>query len=162
MKRKYLKLKSNEELVVCNENGGILIQSKDKELIISEVEKRELENIYIKILSDTEITSFVLTSLLENNHINLNADKSKLTNQKLINGLLENHYDLLQGKINKDVKDMYFECITEYKVNNNWLFKKILNDIIIKIKIEMVVNLWNQKTYLMSNVLCDATNKINN
>ena len=117
MQRKYLKLNENEELVVFNNknNGGVLIQNKDKKLIISEVEKTGLENIYIKILSDTEITSFVLTCLLENNHINLNADKSKITNQKLINGLLDVHYDFLQGKINKDVKDMYFECITKYE-----------------------------------------------
>ena len=109
MQKKYLKLKENEELVVFNN------KSKDKGLIISEVEKRELENIYIRVLSDTEITSFVLTCLLENNHINLNADKSKMTNQEHINGLLDSHYDFLQGKINKDIKDMYFECITEYE-----------------------------------------------
>ena len=117
MKRKYLKLKENEELVVFNNknNGGVLIQNKDKRLVISEIEKRELENIYIKILNDTEITSFVLTCLLENNHINLNADKSKMTNQELINKLLDRHYDFLQGKIDKEVKDMYFECITEYE-----------------------------------------------
>ena len=117
MQRKYLNLKENEELVVFNNknNGGVLIKSKDKKLIISEVEKRELENIYIKLLSDAEITSFVLTCLLENNHINLKADKSKMTNQDYINGLLDRHYDFLQGKINKDVKDMYFECITEYE-----------------------------------------------
>ena len=117
MQKKYLKLKENEELVVFNNknNGGVLIKSKDKGLIISEVEKRELENIYIRVLSDTEITSFVLTCLLENNHINLNADKSKMTNQEHINGLLDSHYDFLQGKINKDIKDMYFECITEYE-----------------------------------------------
>lgn len=117
MKRKYLKLKENEELVVFNNenNGGVLIQNEDKRLVISEVEKRELENIYIKKLNDTEITSFVLTCLLENNHINLNADKSKMTNQELINKLLDRHYDFLQGKIDKEVKDMYFECITEYE-----------------------------------------------
>ncbi len=117
MQRKYLKLKENEELVVFNNknNGGVLIKSKGKGLIISEVEKRELENIYIRKLSNIEITSFVLTCLLENNHINLNADKSKMTNQELINKLLDSHYDFLQGKINKDVKDMYFECVTEHK-----------------------------------------------
>ena len=38
-----------------------------------------------------------------------------MTSQELINGLLDRHYDFLQGKINKDVKDMYFECITEYE-----------------------------------------------
>ena len=45
MKRKYLKLKENEELVVFNNknNGGILIKSKDKGLIKSEVERKELE-----------------------------------------------------------------------------------------------------------------------
>ena len=68
-----------------------------------------------KNLNDAEITSFVLTRLLENNHINLNADKSKITNQEHINGLLDSHYDFLQGKINKEVKDMYFECVTEYE-----------------------------------------------
>ena len=119
MQRKYLKLKENEELVVFKEknNGGVLIQnnSKDKRLIISEVGRTELENIHIKLLSDTEITSFVLTCLLENNHINLKADKSKMTNQEYINGLLDSHYDFLQGKINKDVKNMYFECVTEYE-----------------------------------------------
>ena len=117
MKRKYWKLKENEELVVFNNknNGGILIKSKDKGLIKSEVERKELENIHIKLLSDIEITSFVLTCLLENNHINLNADKSKMTNQELINKLLDRHYDFLQGKIDKEVKDMYFECITEYE-----------------------------------------------
>ena len=117
MKRKYLKLKENEELVVFNNknNGGVLIKSKDKKLIISEVERTELENIYIKLLNDAEITSFVLTCLLENNHINLKADKSKMTNQKYINGLLDSHYDFLQGKTDKDVKDTYFECITEYE-----------------------------------------------
>ena len=117
MQRKYLNLKENEELVVFNNknNGGVLIKSKDKKLIISEVEKKELENIYIKVLSDMEITSFVLTCLLENNHINLKADKSKMTNQEYINRLLDRHYDFLQGKINKDIKDMYFECVTEYE-----------------------------------------------
>ena len=117
MQRKYLKLKENEEIVIFDkkENGGVLIRNKDKRLIISEVKRTELKNIYIKILSDAELTSFVLTCLLENNHINLNADKSKLTNQELINGLLDNHYDFLQGNINKDIKDMYFECITEYE-----------------------------------------------
>ena len=117
MQRKYLKLKENEEIVIFDkkENGGVLIRNKDKRLIISEVKRTELKNIYIKILSDAELTSFVLTCLLENNHINLNADKLKLTNQELINGLLDNHYDFLQGKINKNVKDMYFECITVYE-----------------------------------------------
>ena len=117
MQRKYLKLKEDEELVVFNNknNGGVLIKSKDKKLIISEVGRTELENIHIKLLSDTEMTSFVLTCLLENNHINLKADKSKMTNQEHINGLLDSHYDFLQGKIDKDVKDMYFECITEYE-----------------------------------------------
>ena len=117
MQRKYLKLKEDEELVVFNNknNGGVLIKSKDKKLIISEVERRELENIYIKILSDMEITSFVLTCLLENNYINLKADKSKMTNQEHINELLDSHYDFLQGKTDKDVKDTYFECITEYE-----------------------------------------------
>ena len=117
MQRKYLKLKENEELVVFNNknNGGVLIKSKDKKLIISEVERRELENIYIKILSDMEITSFVLTCLLENNYINLKADKSKMTNQEHINELLDSHYNFLQGKTDKDIKDMYFQCITEYE-----------------------------------------------
>ena len=117
MQRKYLKLKENEELVVFNNknNGGVLIKSKDKKLIISEVERRELENIYIKILSDMEITSFVLTCLLENNYINLKADKSKMTTQEHINELLDSHYNFLQGKTDKDIKDMYFQCITEYE-----------------------------------------------
>ena len=117
MQRKYLKLKENEELVVFNSknNGGVLIKSKDKKLIISEVERKELENIYIKVLSDMEITSFVLTCLLENNYINLKADKSKMTNQEHINELLDSHYNFLQGKTDKDIKDMYFQCITEYE-----------------------------------------------
>ena len=117
MQRKYLKLKENEELVVFNNknNGGVLIKSKGKGLNISEIEKRELENIYIRILSDTEITSFVLTCLLENNYINLKADKSKMTNQEHINELLDSHYNFLQGKTDKDIKDMYFQCITEYE-----------------------------------------------
>ena len=117
MQRKCLKLKENEELVVFNNknNGGVLIKSKGKGLIISEIENRELENIYIRILSDTEITSFVLTCLLENNYINLKADKSKMTNQEHINELLDSHYNFLQGKTDKDIKDMYFQCITEYE-----------------------------------------------
>ena len=42
-----------------------------------------------------------------------------MTNQELINKLLDCHYDFLLGNIDKDVKDMYFKRITEYEDLSN-------------------------------------------
>ena len=110
MERKYLKLKENEELVIFdNKYNAFLIKKKDKKFITSEIENRKLENIYIKRVTSLEITSFILTLLLENSYINLNNSRN------LINELLDNHYNYFKGNSNKKIKDMYFECITEYE-----------------------------------------------
>ena len=117
MNRKYLILNDNEELVVFgNNDGGVLIKNKNNMLNISETEEERKENLCIKNISNNEMTSFILSCLLENNHINLMYDKSKMSTQDLINKLLDKHYDLFCGKSysSDEIKFIDFQCVTYY------------------------------------------------
>ncbi len=117
MKRKYLKLNDNDELVIYNNknNSGVLIQSKGKKLIISEVEKANISNIFISDISFKDLSNFVLTKMLEKNHISFEADLDSKNIENKINDLLEIYNNKLLGINDNDIKSFTFQCIVEYE-----------------------------------------------
>lgn len=113
MKRKYLKIKSNEEvIIVCNNKPNILIKNENNHLNISECGTRsKLESTEIINITDIEynkLVDFILTKLMESN----NNDKTDI----LINKKLEEYFKLLCGNNYKDqdIQNMKFQCITFY------------------------------------------------
>lgn len=111
MERKYLRLKENEEITISgsNNDAGVLIKNQNNRLIISEITNLEKENIYIKNIDNNFLTSFVLIKLLENNDLSLD-------NSQYINNILDNYYKALFDEyLDKEIENITFQCITEYK-----------------------------------------------
>lgn len=111
---KVLKLGKGDKLSVLNENNeGILITNKGNTLKIIETNKK-YENTYIKELSNSEIISYVLTTLLENNSIEIRGNDN---NNQLISKLLENQFSNIGGKEfqTRDVLSMKFMVVTCYE-----------------------------------------------
>lgn len=113
MKRKYLKIENNEEIIIiCNNKPNILIRNENNHLNISEYGTRgKIENREIINITDIEynkLVDFILTKLIEIN----NNDKI----DTLINKRLEEYFKELCGNNYKDndIQDMKFQCITIY------------------------------------------------
>lgn len=114
MKRKYLKIKNNEEvIVVCNNKPNILIKNENNRLNISECGTRgKLESTEIINITDIEynkLVDFILTKFMESN----NNDKTDI----LINKKLEEYFKLLCGNSykDKDIQNIKFQCVTFFK-----------------------------------------------
>lgn len=111
---KILKLKEGESISVINSNnGGVFIKNKNNILYVENIDNLE-ENIYIKDITKDELTSFILTCLLENNSLNL---KKSNQNCKLITKLLENQFNIICGNNynDLDIKCIKFQAITYYE-----------------------------------------------
>lgn len=111
---KVIKLKKGEKICIINtKNEGLLIKNENNILKVIEA-KEKYANTYIKELSDSELNSFVLTTLLENNSCDIKNNKE---NSNLISKLLENHFDKICGnKYNGlDILDIEFQAITYYE-----------------------------------------------
>lgn len=113
MKRKYLKIKNNEEvIIVCNNKPNTLIKNENNRLNISECGTRNklesTEIINITAIEYNKLVDFILTKLMESN----NNDKTDI----LINKKLEEYFKLLCGNNYKDqdIQNMKFQCITFY------------------------------------------------
>lgn len=109
-----LKLKKGEKISIINsKNEGVVIKNENNILKVSET-KKEYANIHIKKLSDSELNSFVLTTLLENNSCEIKNNKE---NNNLISKLLENQFNKICGKNYNglDILDIEFQAITYYE-----------------------------------------------
>ena len=109
--KKILKLNNNEEITILGTNkNGISIKNINNILNVENLENISIkDNYYIKDVNFTELNSFVIVKLLENNDMNKN-------DSELLMKLLENHYNYLCGKSysSDDIEEMYFQCITHY------------------------------------------------
>lgn len=111
---KVLKLNKGDKICIVNsKNEGVLIKNEDNILKIKETNNK-CANIHIKKLSDSELNSFVLTTLLENNSLEIKNDKE---NNCLINKLLEKQFNKICGKNYNglDILDIEFQAITYYE-----------------------------------------------
>ncbi len=111
MNKKVLMLNKNDKIVIINsDNKGVIVKNKNNKIIVEETVEKHCDNLYIKSLSYTEITSFILTNLLENN-------KDKHIVKDAITKLQEDYYNYICGKNNEseDVRDMFFQVITYYE-----------------------------------------------
>lgn len=111
---KVLKLKKGEKISIINSNNrGILIKNENNILKVTET-KNKFANTKIKRLSNSELTSFVLSTLLENNSCEIKGNKE---NNSLISKLLENQFNKICGKNYNglDILDIEFQAITYYE-----------------------------------------------
>jgi len=109
---RILKLNKGDKVTIVNSNNnGVLIENRDNVLNVKEINNQD-ETIYIKSLTDSEIISYALTILLENNSTEIKINKS---NKKIITQLLENQFNNISGNIKNDVIDMEFQAITYYE-----------------------------------------------
>lgn len=112
MKRKYLKVENNEEIIIINQNKPtISIKNNNNCISISEINSRNKENTNVISITDIEynkLVDFILTKLLESNNNNKRDDT--------INKRLEQHYKLLcqNNYMSEDIQDIKFQCITFY------------------------------------------------
>lgn len=110
MKAKILRLKPGEEIIIKgNSNEGILVKNGENKLNIRE-QRAFQDNICIKKLTFSQLTSFVLTKLLESN-------SAMISDYKIINNLLEEQYNSICGKsyISDEIEKIEFQAITYLK-----------------------------------------------
>lgn len=109
--KKILKIEPDEEInIITSKNKGIKVTNINNDIVVKEVNETICENVYIKSLSYTEITSFILTNLLENNKDN-HLIKDAVTK------LQEDYYNYICGENceSEDIIDMNFQVITYYE-----------------------------------------------
>lgn len=111
MCKKILKLNSGEDICIVNSNnGGVYIKNINDRLNIEELKTLDTSNLCINKLSLSELTSFILSILLDNNSLEIKDNKIS----ELITKLLYYQYDMISGDCHNDILDMSFQVITHY------------------------------------------------
>lgn len=115
MYNKALKLNDGESISIFNsDTSRINIKSIDGKLNIKEINCNENSNIFINKLNISEITTFVLSILLENNCLGI---KNNNEDRELVSKLLENQFKKACGKNYNglDISYIEFQVITHYE-----------------------------------------------
>lgn len=99
--------------IINSNNKGILIKNENNILKVIEIQEK-YANTHIITLSVSELNSFVLTTLLENNSLEI---KNNNENSNLINKLIENQFNKICGKSYNglDILNIEFQAITYYE-----------------------------------------------
>ncbi len=111
MQKNIIQLNQDHEIIILGNNKkGIKIKNIKDKLIIEEFSSNEIPNIYFYNTDLINIINFIFAYLLE--EYNRIPD-----NDKAISHILNNHYELFQGKenYNNDIEKLEFQIITYLK-----------------------------------------------